>query len=121
MDQLIIKILLIAAFLVLAFFLLRPAGSARRQAMRTITLLLLLLAAIVAVIFPGLVNEIAITLGVGRGTDLLLYGIIVVFIASTLSAARHRRAQDERITELARRIALQDPILPDTDPGATDQ
>ena len=67
MDQIVIKVLLIAAFLVLAFLLFRPAGSARGHALRTIVLVLLLLTAILAVVFPGIVNDLAVTVGVGRG------------------------------------------------------
>ena len=116
MDQIIIKVLLIAAFLVLAFLLLRPAGSARGHAVRTIVLVLLLIAAILAVIFPKIVNDIAVTVGVGRGADLLLYGFIVVFIANALATARKRRAQDQQITELARQMALGNVQHPETRP-----
>lgn len=107
MDQIIIKVLLIVAFLVLAVVLLRPTGSARGQALRTIALVLLLIAAIVAVIFPQIINDIAVAVGVGRGADLLLYGLIVVFVANALTTARRRREQDKQITQLARRMALE--------------
>lgn len=107
MDQLIIKVLLIVAFLVLAVVLLRPTGSARGQALRTIALVLLLVAAILAVVFPQIINDIAVAVGVGRGADLLLYGLIVVFVANSLTTARKRREQDHQITRLARQMALE--------------
>lgn len=113
MDQIIIKALLIGAFIVIALILLRPGGSARTQAIRTITLLALLAAAVYAVLFPGVVNELAQVVGVGRGTDLLLYAFIIVFIANALAAVRKRRAQDMQITKLARQIALRSPEHPD--------
>ena len=107
MDQLIIKVLLIGAFLVLAVVLLRPTGSARGQALRTIALVMLLVAAILAVVFPQIINDIAVAVGVGRGADLLLYGLIVVFVANALTTARKRREQDTQITQLARQMALE--------------
>lgn len=112
MDQLIIKTLLIVVFVVIAVVLMRPSGSVRSQAIRTLWQLVLLVGAILAVIFPGVVNEFANFVGVGRGTDLLLYGFLVVFISSVLSNTRKQRRQDEQITELARRIAISNPEYP---------
>lgn len=117
MDQFVIKVLLIGAFIVFALILLRRGSSARSQAIRTITLLAGLVAVILAVAFPEVVNSIAIIVGVGRGTDLLLYGLIVVFIASALTAARTRGQQDAQITQLARKMALQEPHYPDGERG----
>lgn len=108
-DQIIIKALLIGAFVAFGLILLKPGGSARTQAIRTITLLLLLAAGIYAVLFPGVINDLAVAVGVGRGTDLLLYAFIIVFIANALSTVRKRRAQDAQITQLARQIALRNP------------
>ncbi|WAA67399.1 MULTISPECIES: DUF2304 domain-containing protein [Microbacterium] len=112
MDQFVIKALLIGAFVIFAFVLLRPSGSARGQALRTIALLLLLVAAVVAIAFPQVLSVLAASVGVGRGTDLVLYGLLVVFVGNSLAAARRRRAHDVQITELARQIALQDPLYP---------
>ncbi len=108
-DQLIIKFLLIGAFLVMGFVLLKSGGSARTQAIRTITLLMLLAAAVYAVLFPAVINDLAQLVGVGRGTDLLLYVFLVVFVANALTTVRRRRAQDAQITQLAREIALRSP------------
>ena len=113
MDQIVIKALLIGALVGFAVVLLRPTGSARGQAVRTIALVLLLLTSVFAVIFPQLVNDIAVMLGVGRGADLLLYGLIVVFVANALTTARKRREQDRQITQLARQMALQNVLYPD--------
>lgn len=113
MDQIIIKVALIAAFMAFAFVLIRSGGSARSQAFRTLGLMIFLAAAIVAVAFPAIVNDFAVMVGVGRGTDLLLYAFIIVFIGQALTSARSRKAQDAQITELARRLALSDPQFPE--------
>ena len=112
MDQIIIKTLLIVAFLLFAFVLIRSDGSARRQAIRTLALLVFLVAAIITVIFPSIINDLAVNVGIGRGADLLLYGFIVVFLGSSLATTRKRREQDRQITQLARALALQDPKWP---------
>ncbi|MBS1698134.1 MAG: DUF2304 domain-containing protein [Actinobacteria bacterium] len=111
-DQTIIKVLLIGAFVIFGLVLLRPGGSARNQAIRTITLLLLLVAAVFAVLFPDLINDLAQSVGVGRGTDLLLYAFIIVFVGNALTTVRKRRAQDDQITRLARQFALSNPEYP---------
>lgn len=116
MDQLIIKIVLITAFLIFGFVLIRAEASARSQAFRTFGLVVFLCAAILAVAFPGIVNELAAMVGVGRGTDLLLYAFIIVFVGQALSTARKRRAQEQRITELARKMALANPQWPASAP-----
>lgn len=113
LDQVVIKVLLIGAFLVFGLILLRPGGTARTQAIRTITLLLLLAAGVFAVLFPGVIDELARSVGVGRGTDLLLYAFIIVFVGNALSSTRKRRAQDIQITLLARQIALARPLHPE--------
>ncbi len=113
MDQIIIKVALVLVFLVFGAILLRPSASARNQAMRTLGLLVFLAAAIFAVVFPGIVNQLAVMVGVGRGADLVLYAFIVVFIGQALSTARKRRVHDTQITELARKMALSDPQYPE--------
>ena len=116
-DQIWIKVALIAFFLVFAVVLLLPTGGARRSAIRKLALLVLLAVAIVAVIFPGILNDIARVIGVGRGTDLLLYGLIVVFMGSSISGAARARLAERQITELARKIALIEADKPHANPS----
>ncbi|HPT95394.1 MAG TPA: DUF2304 domain-containing protein [Microbacteriaceae bacterium] len=113
-DQIVIKILLVAAFVVFGIVLLRPGRSARNKAIRAITLLVLLACGVFAVIFPSVINDLANIVGVGRGADLLLYAFIVVFVGNALATVRRQRAQDLQITRLAREIALRNPEYPET-------
>lgn len=110
-DQILIKLILIAVFLGFGFMLVRPSRGARNQAIRILGLLIFVGAAVYAVLFPALVNKLAELVGVGRGTDLLLYVFILVFIAQTFSATRKTRSQNAEITVLARKIALMEPRL----------
>ncbi len=105
-DQIVIKVALIAFFVGFAVILLLPTGGARRSAIRRLTLLTLLALASLAVAFPSILSDLATAAGVGRGTDLLLYGLIIVFLGSSLASAGRARLAERQITELARRIAL---------------
>ncbi|MET0781324.1 MAG: DUF2304 domain-containing protein, partial [Microbacterium sp.] len=90
-SQFAIKIILIVVFVVFAVALVLPGQGARRLAIRRVLLLLTAMAGIVAIAFPQLVNSLANLLGVGRGTDLILYVLVVVFIGTSISnSLRHR-------------------------------
>lgn len=115
-DQLIIKIVLIIAFALFAVFLMFPGRGARHLALRRLAMLLLFGAAVFAIAFPQVINAVANFVGVGRGTDLLLYGFIIVFVANSLTLSRRQRHTDKQITELARRLAIAEAPKP----GASD-
>lgn len=106
MDQILIKILLIVSFVVLAAILVIPRRGARPLAIRRLTLLLALVAAVVSVIFPQWLSEVARIVGVGRGTDLLLYGLAVVFAGHAIASRIRHAATEQRVVELARELAL---------------
>src|ERR1700733_1640253 len=72
-----IQIILVVALLGVAFYLLRARETSRHLAIRRALVLLALVAGIVVVIAPGLLSIVAHLLGIGRGTDLLLYLFIV--------------------------------------------
>ena len=107
-DQIVIKVVLVIALIVLMGILLVPRKGARPLAIRRLTYLLLLIAAIAAVVFPGSLTWLASLVGVGRGTDLLLYGLVVVFISHSMASKSENAASDQRFTALARRIAIDD-------------
>lgn len=105
-SQILIKAVLITVFAVLGLVILLPRRGARGIAIRRLTLVLVVVSAVIAVIFPSLTNAVASVLGVGRGTDLLLYGLIVVFLGFAVTSSAHNRRLDRQITDLARQIAL---------------
>lgn len=112
MDQILIKALLILCLLFVAFRILRPTGGERSTAFRRIALLGFFTLAIFAVLFPVLLSDLANFIGVGRGTDLLLYSLIVLFIGYVLSNARQRRLFEAQITKLARIEAIKSAVPP---------
>jgi len=108
-----IKIALIVVFVVFAVFLMFPRASVRSTAIRRIVLAFLLLLTVIAVVVPSVVNRLANFVGIGRGTDLLLYGLIVVFIGNAIVTQRRHRLAERQVTLLARKIAISEAPAPD--------
>jgi len=101
-----IQILLIAAVLAIAWRLLIGSGQ-RTQALRRLGLLFLLGLVIYSIIDPSKTwTNLATTLGVGRGADLILYGLVVAFLGFVVTTYKRFRDMEIRYTRLARRIAL---------------
>ncbi len=87
-------------------------GSHRLGGAATAAVLCLGLAGIVLVISPSLATRVALMLGVGRGTDLLLYvGIIAALFVSANFYFRMKR-QEQQIAALARALALSEATVP---------
>lgn len=102
-----IQILLIAAFLTVAFLDFRAGGGgARHLAIRRLFFIAVVGLAILSILFPEWLSWLAERLGVGRGTDLLLYVVIVAFVSHVVALHRRNAATDRKITALARRVAL---------------
>lgn len=105
-GQLTIKIILIIVLAAFAIFLILPGRGVRHLAIRRLVMLLLVAVVVLAVIFPSAVTAVARVVGVGRGTDLLLYGLIVVFVGNSILQQRRHRHTEREITELARQLAI---------------
>jgi hypothetical protein len=102
----VIKFLLAPAVVLAVVLSLRARASLRGQARRKIMAALTVVAGVVAVIFPGLLQEIADFVGVTRGTDLMMYGLALVIIYLVGSTSVRFREQEERLVRLARQVAL---------------
>jgi hypothetical protein len=105
-EQLGIKIALLVSVAVIGILMMLPARGARHLALRRLGTLLLVTLAAVAIILPEIPQTIAEFVGVGRGADLLLYGLVIAFIASAVAARAERNRLMEQITELARAQAI---------------
>jgi hypothetical protein len=66
----------------------------------------LLGAGVLFVINPDLTTRLAHIVGVGRGTDLLLYLFCVASITVFLKLYKKNRTVEEKLTEVARQVAL---------------
>jgi len=101
-----IKVILLAAFGLVAVIGLRAPRGARHLALRRVALIVFVLFAVASVLFPDVWNALAKLVGVGRGTDLLLYVLIIVFLGFMATSYLRFRGLEFQITQLSRRIAL---------------
>jgi len=99
-------VVIIVALILIANTLGRQTHAAR--AWKKIALCLLAGAMIVAVLFPELTNQVAHAVGVGRGADLLLYGLAVAFVAYALNDYLRGQRDKDTLYRLARRVAILD-------------
>jgi len=105
MNIVLIQVLLIVVVVVVAARLFRSRG-ARSQAVRRLGLMLFAAFAVVSILFPNLWNRMAAVAGVRRGTDLVLYALVVAFLSFTVTTYLRFRDFEARYTRLARRLAL---------------
>ena len=62
--------------------------------------------AIASILFPETWTRVAKLVGVGRGTDMVLYALVVAFLSTTVTTYLRFREMEVRYTALARRMAL---------------
>lgn len=117
-SQMIIQAILIVVIATLGWLMLKSPGGARHLAGRRIVTLAFVAFAVVTVIFPGLTGYLAHLVGVGRGTDLLLYALVVAFLVQILSSFRRNADLERQLTRLARRVALDSAPAPSSVPKA---
>lgn len=101
-----IQFLLIAAIIILGLVVMRRTGADSHLAIRRLLMMLFILAAIMSVLFPQWLTWVASLVGVGRGTDLLLYALVLMFLAFVYTQYRRNIALQRQLTLLARKIAL---------------
>jgi hypothetical protein len=105
MKIVLIQLVLIVVVVLTAVRLLRDRG-ARTQAVRRLGLVLFAAVAVWSILFPSVWNHFARLVGVGRGTDMVLYALVVAFLSFTLTTYVRFREFETRYTKLARRLAL---------------
>ena len=108
-----IKLLLLLAFSALAVTAARLGPSPRHLAVRRLLATGLLLVSGLSVLFPDLVTAVAHLVGVGRGTDLVLYVLVVVSAVTWLGMYRRVSDLEARLTRLVRSHAIAAPLHPD--------
>jgi hypothetical protein len=109
----IIKVLLIGATLAFGVLTVRDHRPATHQAIRRLALLVLVPVGVVAVAFPDTTTWAAHLVGVGRGTDLVLYVFVMTFLFTTLATYQRLHHVERQLVELTRELALQsdrDPV-----------
>lgn len=106
LDQVTIKVVIIASLLaaLVMFFVNRHSHGSR--ATQKIAVVLLVAFGVTVAWSPNISNEIAHAFGVGRGADLLLYVLTLAFVFSLLVYYLRGREEARRIAVLARRVAI---------------
>jgi hypothetical protein len=104
----LIQFVLVLAVLLILIVFIRSSNAVYVQASKRIALVLFAVANIYAVMRPDDLTAIAHVLGVGRGTDLVLYALVVAFMAGMFSMYQRFRLVDRRYTELARTVAIRE-------------
>jgi hypothetical protein len=104
----IIKFLLIGAAVWLGVLVLRERVPGQHLALRRLLGVLVAGLAIVAVLWPDLTVVAANAVGVQRGTDLVLYLLVVVFIYNAIASSQRAHRMEQQIIVLTRELALRD-------------
>ena len=102
----IIQLLLVLGIVVLIVSFLRNRNTMRFQAGKKVLFGAFVVLCILSVIQPELLSAIANAIGVGRGADLLLYLLVVAFAFVALNTYLKFKDMEERLTLLARRVAI---------------
>ena len=114
-GQLLMQLFLLLATATLVLYFLGNRRKARAKAGVKLGFLLFIAACIWAVLRPDDLTIVANYVGVSRGTDLLLYLLVVAFMFTTLSSYIRFRELELRYARLARAVALQNAIAPEPD------
>jgi small membrane protein len=101
-----IQVMLIASIVTLLVHLLRSRRNARTQAWVKVGYVAFVLAGIYAVLRPDDTTVVARWVGVRRGTDLMLYALIIAFSFTTMSTYLRFKDLELRYARLARELAL---------------
>ncbi|MEZ0092071.1 DUF2304 domain-containing protein [Streptacidiphilus sp. EB129] len=103
-------ILLLGAGSMLFLFIWRW-HTAHTRAWKRIAFFVFVVANVYAVLRPDDVTWVAHHLGVGRGTDLVLYLLVVAVSFYALNTYMRFRSLEKQVTDLARAVALRDAML----------
>ena len=119
MTATIIQIVLLAAMVALVWYFVSNRRKARAKAGVKLGFLVFLAACVWAIVRPDDLTVVANWVGVSRGTDLLLYMLVLAFVFTTVSSYIRFREQELRYARLARAVAQHNPHAP-TDAYAED-
>jgi hypothetical protein len=119
-----IKIVLVLAIAGM-FWAFRNRSRVGLRAGARLGIILLALLAIVSIIDPTVTQRTAEALGVTRGTDLLLYLLVIVFAGTSLGFYFRFRELERRLADLARAEAIREAVslqgIPNGTAGAADR
>jgi hypothetical protein len=116
--KIIIQALLLVAITGVLVMFVRGQHGVRMQASKRLAFVAFLVLNAYAVVRPEDTTWVAKNLfGIGRGVDLLLYALIVTFVFAVINVYLRLRDSEQRVTELARAVAIRDAELLNRDRG----
>jgi len=59
------------------------------------------------ILFPEIARRLASSVGIGRGVDFVIYPTVIWLVRESLVTRRRQREEEERLTELARAVAIE--------------
>jgi small membrane protein len=102
----IIKLLLLGGIAIFGILAFRGGQSAAHRAFWRLGGLVVIVAAALSVLFPDSLTSIAQEVGVSRGSDLLLYVLVVSFLLVVVTIFRRIGELEQRHTDLVRKVAI---------------
>jgi len=117
--MIVIKPLLVVCFVGLLIWAFRNRARVGMRAGIRLVAALLTGFAVAAIVDPGLTQSLANAVGVTRGTDLLLYALVVVFAFTTMAGYFRYRELDNRLAEIARSQAIHEAVRMEGMPGVS--
>lgn len=110
-NTVILQILLLAAAVGALVYFVRSGQSVGVRASKRIAFGAFIVLNIYAVLRPDDLTYLARAVGIGRGTDLLVYLLVVAFVFGMLNTYLRDREISQHLTNLARQIAVRDAEL----------
>jgi hypothetical protein len=102
----VIRLVLLSALIGIGAFVTFARDTAGLRASRKVLFLVITMSGCVAVLFPELVQDVAEALGVGRGTDLLLYVVTIMVLSMGLTMFVNKQRAERREATLVQSLAI---------------
>lgn len=106
MSQPLIKLLLLSGIFTFGILAMRSRQTAGHRAFWRLSGLVVVVLAALSVLFPNALTAVAHIVGVDRGTDLLLYILVVAFMLVVVILFRRLAELEQRYVQLVRTVAL---------------
>lgn len=116
-NQILVQVVLIIAAIGALVYFVRRGHNVRIRASKRVAFFAFIAVNIYAVLRPNDVTAVAQLLGIGRGTDLVVYLLVVAFVFGMINTYLRNRELGERLTELARALAVREAELANRERG----
>jgi hypothetical protein len=116
-NEILVQIGLIVAAIGALVYFVRRGHNMRIRASKRIAFFAFIAVNIYAVLRPNDITAVAQLLGIGRGTDLVVYLLVVAFVFGMINTYLRNRELSERLTDLARTLAVREAELTNRERG----